>query len=150
MWRSWTCSIRPTAQRRRRPSWALTPGRAEAGAAQPSAAGVVGEVVRVDLRVLLPLVGQLVLGEARIDRAGLHAGVAVDALLGIDVEHLGSVIAGLVGRRVDAVHGAHLDAGVVLGADARLGDHVGHSLLSVGRLGGDPGGETLIVRIMLL
>ena len=45
-------------------------------------------VVGVDLGVLLPLVGQLVLGEAGVDRAGLDAGVAVDALLGVDVEHL--------------------------------------------------------------
>ena len=94
----------------------------------------VGEVLGVDLRELLPLVGQLVLGEAGVHRAGLHAGVAVDALLRIDVEHLGRVVAGLVGRRVDAIHGAHLDTGVVLGADARLSDHVGHSLSRLGCL----------------
>src|SRR5204863_9877416 len=72
------------------------------------------------------------LGEARVHRAGLHAGVAVDALLGVDVEHLHSVIARLVWRRVDAVDGAHLDAGVVLRADARLGDYVSHSIFRVG------------------
>src|SRR6185312_1908296 len=88
------------------------------------------EVVGVDLGVLLPLVRELVLGEAGVDRARLDAGVAVDALLRVDVEHLGRVGSGLVGRRVDAIHGAHLDTGVVLGADARLGDYVGHSLLS--------------------
>src|SRR5262249_42982530 len=66
------------------------------------------------------------LGEARVDGARLHARVAVDALLGVDVEHLRGVVPGLVGRGVDAVHGAHLDAGVVLRADAGLGDNVGH------------------------
>src|ERR1700689_629739 len=87
-------------------------------------------MVGVDLRVLLPLLRQLILGEARVDGARLDTGVAVDALLGVDVEHLGGVVSRLVGRRVDAVHRAYLDTGVVLGADARLGDHVGHSLLS--------------------
>src|ERR1700754_2694716 len=84
-------------------------------------------VVRVDLRVFGPLGRQLVLGEAGVDRAGLDAGVAVDALIGIDVEHLDRVVVGLVGRRVDAVDRAYLDARVVLGADARLGYDVGHS-----------------------
>ena len=72
--------------------------------------------------------GQLVLGEAGVDRAGLDARVAVDALLGIDVEHLDLVVVGLVRRRVDAVDRADLDARVVLGADAGLCDHVGHGL----------------------
>src|SRR5262249_2215626 len=88
----------------------------------------VGEVVGVDLRVLLPLLRQLVLREAGIDWTGLDAGVAVDALLGVDVEHLDPLVAGLVGCRVDAVDWAHLDARVVLGANARLGDNVGHSV----------------------
>jgi hypothetical protein len=94
----------------------------------------VGEVVGVDLRVLLPLLGQLILREAGIDRAGLNAGVAVDALLGVDVEHLGRLVSGLIGRRVDAIHGANLDAGVVLRANARLGDYVGHSIFLVGAM----------------
>ena len=79
------------------------------------------------------VLGELVLGEARVDRARLDAGVAVDALLGVDVEHLDLVVVGLVGRRVDAVDRADLDAGVVLGADAGLGDDVGHG----GRSGRD-------------
>src|SRR6185436_6891219 len=85
------------------------------------------EVLGVDLREALPLVRQLVLGEARVDRTRLDARVAVDALLGVDVELLDAVVVGLVRRRVDAVHRAHLDAGVVLGADARLRDDIGHA-----------------------
>ena len=85
-----------------------------------------GEVLRVDLRVARPLGRQLVLGEARVHGAGLDAGVAVDALLGIDVQLVDLVVVGLVRRRVDAVDGAHLDARVVLGPDAGLRDHVGH------------------------
>src|SRR5690349_3822379 len=87
-------------------------------------------MVRVDLGEVRPLLGQLVLREDRVDGASLDARVAVDALLGVDVEHLDAVVVGIVGRRVDAVHGADLDARVVLDADARLGDHVGHAAAS--------------------
>src|SRR4051812_13459514 len=38
-----------------------------------------GVVLRVDLGEALPLLGQLVLGEAGVHRAGLDAGIAVDA-----------------------------------------------------------------------
>src|SRR5438067_10712927 len=50
------------------------------------------EVSRVHLDVLLPLVRQLVLGEAGVNGTGLDACVAVDALLGVDVEHLDRVV----------------------------------------------------------
>src|SRR6185437_1478956 len=119
------------------PPWpiAALPDRAgESARGRGAPAG--GEVVRVDLHVLLPLVGELVLGEAGVHGARLDARVAVDALLGVDVEHLGRVVSGLVWRRVDAVDGADLDTGVVLGADARLSDYVGHSLLSPARFRG--------------
>src|SRR5215218_8122057 len=91
------------------------------------------EVRLVALRELGPLVRELVLGEARVDGAGLDARVAVDALLGVDVELLDLVVVGLIRRRVDAVDRADLDARVVLGADAGLCDDVGHiSSLGVG------------------
>ena len=61
-------------------------------------------VVRgIDLRVVPPLRGQLVLGKDRVDRTRLHAGVAIDALLRIDEQLLGLFITGLVGRTGDAV-----------------------------------------------
>src|SRR4051812_49994143 len=99
----------------------------ETRSGMPGLASARRVVLHVDLREALPLLGQLVLGEAGVDWARLDARVAVDALLGIDVELLNAVVVGLVRRRVDAVHRAYLDAGVVLGADARLGDHVGHA-----------------------
>src|SRR6476659_8328961 len=76
---------------------------------------LVLEVVRVDL------------GEFGVHRAGLDAGIAVDALVGVDVELLDVVVIGLVRRRVDAVDGTDLDARVVLLSYAGLGDDVGHS-----------------------
>src|SRR3954465_15848027 len=99
----------------------------ETRSGMPGLASARRVVLNVDLREPLPFLGQLVLGEAGVDRARLDARVAVDALLGIDVELLNAVVVGLVRRRVDAVHRAYLDAGVVLGADARLGDHVSHA-----------------------
>ena len=108
------------------PSGPSDPGGHRNGAADGALAGLLLEVRGVDLRVLLPLVGQLVLGEARIDRARLDAGVAVDALLGIDVELHDVLVVRLVGRGVDAVHRAHLDARVVLRVDAGFGDHICH------------------------
>ena len=103
------------------------PGRpAPARRDVPADGLAAGVVVRVALRVRGPLVRELVLGEARVDRAGLDAGVAVDALVGVDVQHLDLVVVGLVRRRVDAVDRADLDAGVVLGSDAGLGDDICH------------------------
>jgi DMSO/TMAO reductase YedYZ molybdopterin-dependent catalytic subunit len=88
--------------------------------------GLALVVLGVDLGELRPLVGQLVLGKARVHRTGLHAGVAIDALLGVDVELLDLVVVGFLGRRVNAVDGTDLDARVVLRADAGLCDDVGH------------------------
>src|SRR5579883_172043 len=75
---------------------------------------LVGVPERVDLDEVLLIVGDIVLGEDRGHRAGRLAGAAVDALVRIDVQHL--VLVAIV---VDAVDGAHLDAGLVLGVDTR-------------------------------
>src|SRR3984893_1557274 len=83
-------------------------------------------IVGVDLDVTRPLLGKLVLGEARIDRAGLDARVAIDALLGVDVELRLVVVALLLLGGMDAIHRADLNAREILGADAGLGDDVGH------------------------
>src|SRR4051812_47759422 len=84
------------------------------------------EVGGVSLSERRPLVGQLIFSEARVHGTGLDAGVAVDALVRVDVELLDLVVVGFVGRRMDAVDRADLDAGIVLGSDAGLGDHIGH------------------------
>jgi hypothetical protein len=59
--------------------------------------------------------------------AGLDAGIAVDALLWIDVELVDLLVVGLIGGGMDAVHWADLDARVVLDSDARFSDDVRHS-----------------------
>ena len=61
------------------------------------------------------------------DRAGRHAGAAVDALVGMDVEHLGGFERRLVLARVNAVHRTHIDARAVFRADTRFSDDVSQS-----------------------
>src|SRR6201995_5784717 len=78
----------------------------------------VGEVVGVDLREVLPLVRQLIVREDRVDRTFLDAGVAVDALLGIDEQLLHFGKAGLVFSRVNTVDRADLHTTEILEGEA--------------------------------
>src|SRR5690606_16022124 len=78
------------------------------------------EEVHVGVVVLLPLLGGVVLVEDRLDRADRLARTAVDALVGVDVQHPLAL--------VDAVDRTFVDAGAVLDVHTRLGDHVGHWL----------------------
>ena len=75
----------------------------------------------------LPLVGDLLQGEDRLDRAGVDAQPAVDALLGMNVEDLLILV-----LSVDAIDRADVDTGRVFGADARFSDDVGHTWPSLG------------------
>ena len=84
----------------------------------------LGEELRVEVQRVVVLLGHLEVREDHVDRARLHAGVAVDAQLGIDVELLRGLEIGCPRLRVDAVDWTDLDAGVVL--DAASGDHVRH------------------------
>src|SRR5512137_3105369 len=59
------------------------------------------------------------LGEDGRDRTLGLARPAIDALVGVDVEHVLAL--------VDAVHGTDIHAGPVLDADAGFGDYVGHA-----------------------
>ena len=82
------------------------------------------DVAFVQLRILLPLLGQVIQRENRRDGADGDAGAAIDAFHGINVE-LGNVVeccsAVVIGRvllGVYAIHGAGIDAGGVLRPDA--------------------------------
>src|SRR5439155_25601714 len=87
----------------------------------------LGEELRVQLQRVRELLGSRRLGEDRVHRARLHAGIAVDADLGIDVQLFGCLEVGVARLRMDAVDRTDLDAGVVL--DAATGDYVGHGVL---------------------
>src|SRR5947208_7032041 len=110
----------PRGRRRRSPL---------AVAREPSGCGALGrarlaEEIGVDLERIAVLVGDLEVGEDRVDRAGLDAGVAVDAHLRVDVELLRGLEIGRAHLRMYAVDRAGRDARVVLYAAA--GDDVGH------------------------
>src|SRR5689334_17598408 len=92
------------------------------------------EVRRVLLDVVLPLVRDFVERVNRLDRARRHAGAAIDALVGVNAQNLGGLEVGLVLAGMNAVDGTHIHARGVLGANAGLGDDVGHSLLRSRRL----------------
>jgi hypothetical protein len=62
------------------------------------------------------------------DRAGRHAGAAINALVGVDVELLLGLEVRLVFPRVDAVHRAHVDARRILRSNARFRNDVSHPL----------------------
>ena len=96
------------------------------------------EGVGVALDVVLPLVRDFIERENRFDRTRRHAGSAVDALVRMDVEHRRRFEPGLVFPRVDAVNRTDVHARAVLGADAGLGNHVGHVavILPFGTAGG--------------
>src|SRR5258706_993000 len=82
------------------------------------------EVIRVDLLIVLPFLRDRLLCEDRLHGADRLAVSALDARARVDVE-LGRVgEAVLVLARMDAVDGAHLDAGGVLRADAPFRDDV--------------------------
>src|SRR5688572_2962526 len=67
---------------------------------------------------VLPLLGQVVLVEDRLDRALRYASLAVDAFIRMDVEHLLALI--------EALHGADDHAVGVFAREARFGNNVSH------------------------
>ena len=82
---------------------------------------------QVQMNECRPFMGSFVQRVDRLHRAGRHAGAAVDAFVGVDVEHLGRIERGLVFARMDAVHRADVDAGGIFRFNARVGDDEWHS-----------------------
>lgn len=91
-----------------------------------SALSLLPVPLRIDLDVLVPFLGKVFFGVDGLHRALVHAQTAVDAGVGIDVEHLRVFELGFIFGGVDAIHRADFDTGGVLGADARFGDDVRH------------------------
>src|SRR5258708_23427515 len=76
------------------------------------------EDVAVQGGVLLPLCRHVFLGEDGRDGALRFARAAIDALVRVDVQHVGPL--------VDAIHRAHVYTRAIFDVDARLGDHIRH------------------------
>src|SRR5215831_16120551 len=104
---------------------------------QPSALSPV--VVGVPCDKARPVSGRLVEREDGLDRAGRHAGAAVDAFVRMNIEHLSRSKRGLILSRVNAIDGANIHARGVLGAYAGLADDVCQFLVSLHHTRGLPG-----------
>src|SRR6266403_574122 len=102
-------------------AWRVAVGRVQLGLGGRLDSGIVLEELLVQLDEALPLIGCLVFGEDRLDRAHGLTSAAVDAFVRMDVEHRVAF--------VDAIHRTDLDTGLVLHVDARLGDDVRHQVL---------------------
>src|SRR5438445_294826 len=83
-------------------------------------------ISRVSLDEGNPFGRQIILGKNGGDRAFIDAHVAVDAGVGVDVEHLLLLEIRLVLFGMNTVHRADNNARGVFGADAGLGNDVGH------------------------
>src|SRR5262245_25488492 len=88
------------------------------------------KVLRVALGVALPLLRKVIEGEDRRNRAHGDAGAAINAFDGIVVEHLSALELCTTLFRMDAIDRAGVHAGVVLGADARFCNYIGHEYVS--------------------
>src|SRR5437870_3265878 len=84
---------------------------------------------------LVTVPATIIRSDCRVDRTRRHARAAVDALVGVNVEHLGRREVRFVFPRVDAVDRTHVDARGILGADARLADDIRHAALNDMRFG---------------
>jgi len=69
-----------------------------------------------------------------LDRARRNAGAAVDALVWMNIKHLGRLKRLLVLPRMDTVHRTDIDAGGILGADAWLANDIRHCSNCTARL----------------
>src|SRR6185437_10562057 len=110
-------------QRKTRSHWAARCFPCWFGELAAEMAGVLGLVIG-------PLLGQVVTGIDRRDRADRNACATVDALDRIDKQLLGVGVAVLILLRVDAVYRAGVYASRVLCPDTRFRNHISHLVKS--------------------
>src|SRR3954469_8412122 len=131
--------------------WAMMIGYRGAGSARYRNGDKLFFVIRcISLDEGDPFGRQIILGEDGGHGAFIDAHVAVDAGVGIDVEHFFFLEIRFILLGMNAIDRADHDAGRVFGTDAGLGDDVGHegSLLLVNGLnyrGWKGGGNGIVV-----
>jgi hypothetical protein len=89
------------------------------------------EVIGIDRRKMLPLLGNIVFGEDGLDRARRLASSAINAFIRVYVEHFGRLEIRLVLSRVDAIDRTNIHTGRVLSPYAGLSNNVCHLRLSL-------------------
>lgn len=87
---------------------------------------LAAEVIGVLLGEVVPLFGQIVKSENRRNRTNGNAGATVDAFDRIDIQDFDLFKPGIVLFGVNAVYGAGVDAGGILGAYAGFSDNICH------------------------
>lgn len=102
-----------------RPSWARLHVRTRRFVSR-----MRGKVLGIDLEVACRALGQRVLRDYRVDGAHIGARTAVDTGARIDVQHLGALVLAFLRRRMDAIDGAHRNAGRIVATV--LSDNIGH------------------------
>src|SRR3954451_14285292 len=108
--------------------WSMSPMVLASPRLGPRADVLAPEVVRVGPDERRPSGWRLVQREDGFDGAGRDAGPAVDALVGMNIEHLRLDELWLVFPGMDTIDWTDVDAGCVLRADARFANDVGHVL----------------------
>jgi len=100
------------------------------------------EEIGVDLNIFLPLLRNFILRKDRIHRTFRLAETAVDALIGMDIEHPLPLI--------DAVYRTDFHACLILHINARFANDIRHladnPLLGIDTSPADPGGSGMLVR----
>jgi hypothetical protein len=92
---------------------------------------VLLKVIGIHLYEVPPLLRGIIFGEDCLDGACRLARATIDALIRVNVEHLGPLESILVLARVDAVYGANVNACRVLRPDAGFCNNVRHLSLSL-------------------
>jgi hypothetical protein len=88
-------------------------------------------IVGINGSEVLPLLGEIVFSEDRLDRASRLARAAVDALVGMDVQQFRALECLLVLARVNAVYRTNVHASRVLRPYAGFSDNVRHLNVSL-------------------
>jgi hypothetical protein len=78
------------------------------------------------LREICPFIRQVVGGKDGRHRTDGHACTAVNALDWIDIQHFFPFEVRFIFFRMNAIHGAGIDARTILGSNARFCDYVSH------------------------
>jgi hypothetical protein len=87
------------------------------------------KVVRVNLNISLPLLGNLVIRKNGFHGTLWNTRSTVNTFFGIDVKLSGIFEFGFITPGMDTIHGARLNASSILGINARLSDYERHPAL---------------------
>jgi hypothetical protein len=83
----------------------------------------------VDRNEVLPLLRGFIEGIDRLDGARRNACTAIDAFVGVNIQHFRRLKLGFVLARMNAVYGADVDTRTVLRAHTWFADDIGHAVV---------------------